>query len=247
MNQAETDKPDPKVWQSLAVFRPLPPIRHKAAGLAKRLARRASQAHVLARPVRRKSRPPKAGTPRVGGTRARPSAPAGATPPAAENRVAAESNDVPSRPDSQPYRPDRLRRARRGDGRGRQQRPPSRRGFPAPAGRCATVSHIHIAILVSPVQSRPYPISRAALVRLVPAQIWPRLLLAAADPAGLRPAGAVRPGPDRPGPDDRHRGLVRVPDDPSRPAGVRQRIRAARPAVPAGPAAGGQGAALRSG
>ena len=55
MNQAETDKPDPKVWQSLAVFRPLQPMRHKAAGLAKRLARRASQAHVLARPARRKA------------------------------------------------------------------------------------------------------------------------------------------------------------------------------------------------
>ena len=55
MNQAETDKPDPKVWQSLAVFRPQQPMRHKAAGLAKRLARHASQAHVLARPARQKA------------------------------------------------------------------------------------------------------------------------------------------------------------------------------------------------
>ena len=55
MNQAETDKPDPKVWQSLAVFRPQQPMRHKAAGLAKRLARHASQAHVLARLARQKA------------------------------------------------------------------------------------------------------------------------------------------------------------------------------------------------
>ena len=55
MNQAETDKPDPKVWQSLAVFRPQQPMRHKAAALAKRLARHASQAHVLARPARQKA------------------------------------------------------------------------------------------------------------------------------------------------------------------------------------------------
>ena len=37
------------------MFRPLQPMRHKAAGLAKRLARHPSQAHVLARPARQKS------------------------------------------------------------------------------------------------------------------------------------------------------------------------------------------------
>ena len=54
-NHAETDNPDAEVWQSLAVFRPLLPMRHKAAGLAKRLARHASQAYVLARPVRQET------------------------------------------------------------------------------------------------------------------------------------------------------------------------------------------------
>ena len=52
MNQAKTDKPDPEVWQSLAVSRSLLPVRRKAAGLAARLARRTSQPHVLVRPVR---------------------------------------------------------------------------------------------------------------------------------------------------------------------------------------------------
>ena len=102
MNQAETDKPDPKVWQSLAVFRPQQPMRHKAAGLAKRLARHASQAHVLARAARQKAGRLKmarlAAAARVLAhlhlperLRLRP-----------DNRVAAESNGVPPRPDSQP-------------------------------------------------------------------------------------------------------------------------------------------------
>ena len=225
------------------MFRPQQPMRHKAAALAKRLARHASQAHVLARPARQKAGRLKMAR------------------PAAAARVRAHL-----------HLPERLRPPRT-IGWPRKVTTYSRDrililtalagcallGAITAAGDSSALHHAAGSLSrqiaapppttsTSPASSSPAraPSPAPPPSALVPAPLRAVLLLAAADPAGLRPAGVVRARPDRPRPDDRHRGLVRVPDDPSRPAGLRQRIRAARAAVPAGPAAGRPRAALRS-
>ncbi len=76
-------------------------------------------------------------------------------------------------------------------------------------------------------------------------QLRHRLLLAGAVPEGLQPRPALRQWLDRQGQDDRHHRLFRYADRQGRPQGLRQGVRAARPAQLPGHPAGRCGAALR--
>ena len=129
----------------------------------------------------------------------------------------------------------RARRRRGRGGRGRRPRHncrPRTGENPGPPAGAARVDHAGGHAARRPTAGRP------ADHRPVRARLRHRVLPARPAQDGVQPAAAVRQGHHGHGTDDRHRRLVRIPDDQAGPGRVRQAVRLPRAALVHDPRAG---------